>query len=194
MFISSKTLPKLMKDAFKGSGLKIGMIEGGFYISHPNNWEVLLATSAIPNKIKAVVIELYGNFPKFGELVLIRKDENPMEIPVLGYPVLKERYDACSHGAVSTKTIIIRGGKEYYLFQGDDRKIIMILRSHMDLIDCTEIDYDVEGEPVGPSYEDIQDGIFYRNATGILFIHAVIPVQTPLIDAYSRLNFEEEVL
>lgn len=192
MFLSSKNLPRAMKAAYKGPGLRIGMTEGGLYLAQPNNWEVLLLKSGLCNKIKSTVIELYGQFPRPGEVLQIRKGENAYPIPQL--PCLIERLDLAKQGAVSTKVILYLRGDEYWLFQGEEHEIIMIRREHLELIDCTEIDYDIEGEPIGPSYQDIREGIFYRNATGILYIHSVLAPELPLIEAMKNINFEEDEL
>lgn len=192
MFLSSKKLPKLMKEAYKGPGLRIGMIEGGLYMAWPNNWEVLLLKSSLCNKIKSTVIELYGQFPRQGEVLQIRKDDNVHEVPC--YPCLKDRLGEADHGAVSTRVILQAGGDEYWLFQGDSGEIVMVRRSHLELIDYTEINYDIEGEPIGPSYSNLNDGIFYQNATGILHIHTVLAPKIPLIEAMKTMEFKEDTL
>lgn len=192
MFLSSKILPRLMKAAFKGPGLRIGMVEGGLYLAQPNNWEVLLLKNSLGNKIKSTVIELHGQFPRPGEVLQIRKGEAAYPVPQP--PCLKERLGQAKQGAVSTKVILYLRGDEYWLFQGEEHEIVMIRREHLELVDCTEIDYDIEGEPVGPSYQDIREGIFYRNATGILHIHSVLPPELPLVEAMKNINFEEEEL
>lgn len=192
MFLSSKKLPRLMKEAYKGPGLRIGMTEGGLYLAWPNNWEVLLLKSSLCNKVKSTVIELYGQFPRQGEILQIRKDDNVHAVP--GFPCVKDRLREAKHGAVSTKVIIHAGGDEYWLFQGDGGEIVMVRRSHLELIDYTEINYDIEGEPIGPSYSNLNDGIFYYNATGILRIHTVLAPELPLIEAMKTMNFEEDTL
>ena len=82
MFLSSKILPRLMKAAFKGPGLRIGMVEGGLYLAQPNNWEVLLLKNSLGNKIKSTVIELHGQFPRPGEVLQIRKGEAAYPVPL----------------------------------------------------------------------------------------------------------------
>lgn len=192
MFLSSKNLPRLMKSAYKGPGLRIGMVGGGLYLAQPNNWEVLLSKNGLCNKVKSTVIELYGQFPKPAQVIQIRKGEKAYQVPQS--PLIQERLSAAGHGAVSTKVILYLRGEYYWLFQAEDGEIAMIRKEHLELIDCTEIDYDIEGEPVGPSYQDIREGIFYRNGTGILYIHSVLPPALPLVEAMKKINFEEDGL
>lgn len=74
MFLKPSEFKKLLEDAYKTSGFKlyntgIDMLITGDY------WIVQVRNNMMSNKIKSLIIELSGEFPKEGDQIVVRKGE-----------------------------------------------------------------------------------------------------------------------
>lgn len=154
MFLKSKKLRKLMKDACRTTGLVVGRISadpgneeiaGDYYIAGPF-WEVWFKNGYIPKEIKAQIVELASDIPEFGDQYRITKKEAQMEIVdslyyanYPGFSGLTDKYEKTHLDYDNMK-----------VFQNNMGKIKLLNAVIEDVIDITEIDPDMEKIPIGP--------------------------------------------
>lgn len=79
MFLNTSILTKMMKEAYKGPGLRLGKSNGALLIGG-SYWQCVTMLQAIPNKILGLVVELTGQIPEEGEQYLSTKNGNQEEI------------------------------------------------------------------------------------------------------------------
>lgn len=79
MFLNTSILTKMMKEAYKGPGLRIAKSKGALLIGG-SYWQCVTMLQAIPNKILGLVVELTGQIPEDGEQYLSTKNGNQVEI------------------------------------------------------------------------------------------------------------------
>lgn len=196
MFISTSQLSKLMKEAYKAGGIRIGNIEDGLNI-FAGSWGLWIDENHIPNKVKAVVMELAGELPTEGRVFKVSKED-----PVPQYElILDNRFclnslEKASDEPVS-KTGVMLDLKyaEYELLQNNrTKRITLINRKLMSLIDVSEIDYNIEGEPSGPCTGLSNEMYFWKNATCTLLICGTKPpVGNMVLSMLQKIDFEKEV-
>lgn len=195
MFISTTQLSKLMKEAYKGGGIRIGNIDGGLIV-FAGYWGLWIDENYIPNKVKAIVMELSGELPGDGKVFKVSKEEAApqYELTLNDYFYINHLQSVNKEPASKTGVIIDLKYSEYELLQiNRTKRIALINRKLMDMIDVTEINYDIEGEPSGPCTGLSSDMFFWRNATcTLLLLGTKPPEDNAVISALTRLDFEEE--
>lgn len=195
MFISSSHLKKLMSTAYKGGGIRIGYIDEG-YVIFGGNWGVWLDVSFIPNKVKAVIMELAGTLPEEGTLFSVSK-ERPMpqyEMDIHNYTHINILQREAKYPVTVTDVLLDKKHSLYSLLQVNaDKRLILMDMILMDLIDLSEIDYDQENLPAGPCTGISQGMYFWRNATTTLMLmgEAAKP-DNSIIAVLSAIDFEKE--
>ena len=75
MFITSQGFKKLINEAYKGYGLRIGNDGEGYYISG-GYWVIWIMHGWIPKKELASIIELTGEMPEPGQGFKATKEGN----------------------------------------------------------------------------------------------------------------------
>lgn len=79
MFITAAGFGKMVTEAFKGIGLRIGNDSTGLLIAG-NYWSMWIKEGKITKKAMAKIIELTGIIPEAGEMYLYTKEGNQMEM------------------------------------------------------------------------------------------------------------------
>ena len=74
MLIKVNYFKRMIKEAYKGSGLTVGASEHRYHIA-ADTWELTIDKKAMPNKAKAALVELIGKMPVTGEAIDASKDE-----------------------------------------------------------------------------------------------------------------------
>lgn len=194
MFVSTSKLVKFAKEAYKTGGIRFGNLDDGLVIIG-SSWGLWIDENYIPNKVKAIVMELAGTLPEKNTVFTVNKDDpRPQYELVLNDHLYINRVQQSSKNSViSTGTFLNLKFSEYELLQiACSKKIVMVNRKLMELIDFNEIDHDIENEPAGPC-TDYGGSFFWRNATCTLMLLGFkVPEDNPVINALERIDFEEE--
>lgn len=196
MFISTSNLKKLMNIAYKGPGIRIGHKDEG-YIILGSTWGVWIDEYHIPNKVKALIMELAGTLPNEDSIFIVSK-ANP--IPQYefdfnsNYFYLNRLQTKAKVPVFVTNILYDNNYKTYRLVQnGKSMQLTMIDIILYDLIDLTEMDIEVENTPSGPSTE-FNDSYYWRNATcTLLLLGTKVPENNKIIDALASVDFEKEM-
>lgn len=79
MFVNTKELKKLMKEAFKAEFLIVGSREDMYYIQG-SYWKMLCKKRFVPKEILGLIVELTGEIPGDGECYCAGKSGNQMQL------------------------------------------------------------------------------------------------------------------
>ncbi len=195
MFISTSQLSKLMKEAYKGGGIRIGNLEEGLMIMG-STWGLWIDENYIPNKVKAIVMELAGTLPAEESVFKVSKDEAApqYELTLDNYYYINQMELACKEPATRTGVYLDLKYCEYELLQVNHTGMIaMINRRLTELIDPGEIDHKVENEPSGPCTGLSNGMFFWKNATcTLMLLHTAAPEDNPVTNILSRIDFEKD--
>jgi hypothetical protein len=196
MFINSSHLKKLMTAAYKAGGIRIGYIDEG-YVIFGGKWGVWLDVNFIPNKVKAVIMELAGTLPEEGTLFSVSK-ERPipqLEMDIHNYTHINILQREAKYPVTVTDVLLDKKHSLYSLLQVNaDKRLILMDMNLMNLIDFSEIDYDQESLPAGPCTGVSQGMYFWRNATTtLLLLGDAAKTDNTLIAVLSAIDFEQEV-
>lgn len=173
MFITSQGFKKLINEAYKGVGLRIGNDGEGYYISG-GYWVIWIMHGWIPKKELASIIELTGEMPEPGEGFKATKAGNQYELP------WNEAYAAMTHAMeceeymeVTPMTLKYKNGQQARILQNPVNKtIVLIGERFIDIIDNTVVEYDKgEFQAEGPMISGKMQGIFWRNDTMALHVY-----------------------
>lgn len=75
MFIKQSIFKKLINASFKGKGLTIGhVMDKNAYVITSGWWMIWILKDFLPNKEKAMLIELVGELPTEGQIIQMTKD------------------------------------------------------------------------------------------------------------------------
>ncbi len=196
MFISTSQLSKLMKEAYRGRGIRIGNLEEGLVIIG-SSWGLWIDENYIPNKVKAIVMELAGTLPAEESVFKVSKGEAvpQYELTLDNYYYINRMEQISKESASRTGVYLDLKYCEYELLQVNHTgKIAMISRKLTELIDPGEIDYNVENEPSGPCTGLSSGMFFWKNATcTLMLLHSAVPEDNPVINILSKIDFEKEV-
>lgn len=159
MFLKADILKKLMKEAYKRSGLAIANTGKRIYIAG-SCWEVDILKERLPKTILAQIIELAGELPDAGTRFLSTKDGNQMEVGKTEEVVI----DGSAVKLTVTKLIILTDlGAVQRVLQNPFGKIILINNLAVGMVSANIIDAEKgECEPLGPLYAH-QKGVFWAN-------------------------------
>ena len=151
MFLKISIFKTLLKNAWKGAGLTVGIDGDGIYLMG-GYWSIWLEKTQMTKKAKAAIMELTGEFPPPGSAFKAWKDQNNQY-------EMSEVYDYDLYNP-NTKGFKIRYENTGVMFDGhrtdivvlqnqDTGKCIMVSRLIMDMVDINSRE---EGEslPTGP--------------------------------------------
>lgn len=172
MFITSTGFKRLIKEAYKGTGLHIGNDGDGYYISG-GYWVIWVRNGMIPKKELASIIELTGELPEAGEAFRANKEGNQYELP------WREAYDAmrnaleCEDAIKITPVILDQNWQQARILQNpSDGSITLINERFIDMIDNTVIDYENgETQAEGPMISKKVQGVFWYNTIMALHVY-----------------------
>ena len=138
MFTETQILKRLIKNAWKGSGLHVEhtsegwLAMGGFY------WQLEIDYRRINNKVKAQLIELVGELPEPGEAYLYRHKEDPQsEIPGTTFKALMHQWADQKNKEYEITNVLLKTSQDNLavLQCGDDK--LLIPEWAADLVDGT---------------------------------------------------------
>lgn len=148
MFLKPSIFKAMCSSAYKTSGLQIEHHADGVYAIGSSWWQVEVKDSMLSNKIKAIIVELIGDFPLTGEGYTYRKGEDgkcsiQMEIEGTIYQNLEKCYGISQEIYESTPLYITQTNVLCNILQNiDTGDKTFINAMYLNLIDCDQIDYD----------------------------------------------------
>lgn len=172
MFIKSTGFKKLINEAYKGGGLKIGNDGEGYYISG-EYWVIWIMEGWLPKKELASIIELTGEMPEPGESFRATKDGNQYELPWNeAYNTMGNAMDCQEYMRITPLTLKYTTGQQARILQNPDNKTIVLINDKFtDMIDNTVVEYENgESAPEGPMISGKMQGVFWRNDTMALHV------------------------
>lgn len=196
MFISAKALTKQIKDQYK-TNLRIGYLQDGLVIIG-GEWAVWMDYEYVPNKIKGAIVELAGGLPSKGKLFSLSKSNPDPQYEIIS-PDIEELFSGIddADNKLNLSPIILDAHEPMRLMQTLDplQRIVEVRLRYLDLVDLSELDYDIEGEPTGPCYaEDPYGKIYWYNDIAKLFVMPYGKRDNPLFSILSEVKFDERLL
>lgn len=166
MFITSQGFKKLINEAYKSVGLRIGNDSNGYYISG-SFWTIWIKNGMIPKKELAAIIELTGELPEQGEAFLANKGGNQYELSYSDTYNVMENAIMCEEEMDITPLILDYEGVQARILQNPNNgTIVLINERFVKMIDNTVIDYEKgETQAQGPMIQGKMQGVFWRNNT-----------------------------
>ena len=172
MFFKLSVFKKLLKDAYKGSGLTVnrtavpdeyGGVREGIYLQG-RHWAMWIDLEAMPKEAKAAVVELCGELPELEKPFTAQENEiNQYEIERMEYMNLLERARSAKTKFKVSGMMIKKGASAVRLMQlPETGRIAMIAEIFMDLIDIDSMSAEAgEVIPLGPLAENPDSSLFY---------------------------------
>ena len=150
MFLNKTVFKKMIKSAFNGGGLTVGLVYDGLVLSN-GYWVTYTEIGSVPNWVKAAVMEYAGELPKAGTIFRAAKNEPiQYEIAENQYYNLPERFAEARYPFADTKITVTTNTNEFRLLQKQmDSSIICLQESLANVIDLRELGN--ENAPMGPS-------------------------------------------
>lgn len=171
MFIKTAGFKKLIKEAYKGSGLRIGNTGNGLYIGG-SYWVMQVKTGHIPKEKLAAIIELIGGIPLEGENMQIDKSGEQYELQGNDLYNVIENAQSCTESLEVTDIIIEfpHGGQARALQHKETGFIRLVSEQFIKMIDNKEVN-EREGHSKyeGP-FTGRLPGIFWRNNIMALYV------------------------
>lgn len=113
MFTETKILKKLIKNAYKGSGLHVEHTDKGWLAISGWWWRLEIGYLELSNEIKAQLVECIGEIPEPGEAYLYIKRTDPQsEIPGTTYINLLEKWTQCQT-EYSITNVVLRTADDF---------------------------------------------------------------------------------
>lgn len=193
MFLDLNKTIKFIKQAYR-KNLRIGNIEGKTIITS-GYWLIAIENDKVPNKIKAIIMELAGELPKPGILFEVTKEYSNPQICINKelYLSIMDNVKKANHKMYMTPLSLTNGTR---LLQTQiDGMVDMhgVSEEYLSMIDKTCIDHDIEGEPTGPCcIEGGVMGIYWYNSSGMVVIYPIRLPDSEMINALCTVDFKED--
>lgn len=196
MFISTNALSKMIKDQYK-TNLRVGYLQDGLVIIG-GEWAVWMDYEYVPNKIKGTIVELAGGLPGKDKLFSLSK-EYPEPQHEIVTPDIIELFSEINiaDNKLNISPIILDTYDSMRLLQTQDplQNIVEVREKYLMLVDLSEVDLDIEGQPTGPCYaEDPYGKIYWYNDIGMLYVMPSKKRENPLFSILSEVKFDDKLL
>lgn len=164
MFIKETTLKKLMKNAYKGSGLMVHNNAGDILIQG-TSWILVFYDGNIPKEIKGELIKFVGDLPKKGEAFRITDDGNQMAIDLINDSLFGEPEAEWN----ITNLMYDGSGGTYRIVENSETKEKkMIADLYIDMVDLSKLDEN-EPAPDGPYIPEGVPNCMIWNSDTVLY-------------------------
>lgn len=197
MFLNKTKLKRIIKDAGKRGQLRVGYIYGGLVIC--NGYLITWTERGYePNWLKAAVMEAAGRLPEIGELFKVQDDQtSQLEMADNDVMNLPQMYMDSKEAFVVTPVLIESTGSHFRFLQHKQSRNIVAISEHLyDMIDRSELDWNIENPPVGPSARMEQGSLFvWKNeysAYAITKTDLGTDACSKVIETLSLIKFEGE--
>ncbi len=185
MFLSTKIVNKLIKEAFK-TGLVIAATEESIHLEG-TYWMIDIKKDFLPKEIMAKIIELTGRIPEAGERVVANKDGWQYEVGVLE---IEKEFDGKRLEATNVSIKSVWGIYQRVL-QDENGKMYLINDVFIDMTKGTELE---EGEefPEKPLYNE--SGVEWKNNAGALYVRFRQDMQHErILEEMTKIDLTEDV-
>jgi len=192
MFLNISKFTSLVKKAYK-TRLTIGDIDNGLLIMAPR-WGVWIRTEFVPNKIKAIVMELAGELPEYGEVFEISKaNPDPQIVEGQSLRSVLEAAGKADESLTVTSLVLNTLDRDVRLLQHKNSILTGIPEEQFQMINKYAIDYDIEGEPTGPCCIDYGGLIYWYNSIGIVFMQSanIKVADRTILKALEQVDFKK---
>lgn len=172
MFVTSQGFKKLINEAYKGIGLRVGNNGEGYFIAG-GYWVIWIKNGCIPKKGLASIIELTGELPEPGEAFKATKEGNQYEVPWNEmYNAMGNAEECKEHVDITPLTLKYRTGQQARILQNpSNNTIILINERFIDIIDNTAVEYsNGEIQAEGPMISGRMQGVFWKNNIMALYV------------------------
>ena len=173
MFLKSSGFKKLINEAYKGVGLRIGNDGEGYYLSG-GYWVIWVRKGYIPKKELASIIELTGELPQPGTGFKATKSGNQYEMQFNDAFSAWGNAMECDEMVEITPLILkYTSGQQARILQNTKNGSIMLINERfVEMIDNTAINYeDGETQAEGPLIHRKYQGAFWRNERMALYVY-----------------------
>lgn len=192
MFLDISKFTGMMKQAYKNSGLTIGYLNEGIVITS-GYWVVWLRDEQMPNKIKAMIVELCGFVPDQQMMFYISKDNpNPqykIETTDKVLDMLESYRDA--ENKLHITPVLLLEGIDVRLLQTSTRDLVGVNEAYFGIIDPTNVDYGQESMPTGPCFKSSPNsGIYWHNENCIVILLPARIKGDNIAEALRVVNFD----
>lgn len=173
MFLKQTMFERLIKEAYKGSGLYVACTNSDtnklIYVIAGSWWVLWIGTEWITKEAKASIIKLCGDLPEPGMAYRARKDcPEQLAMDDQYNPCLND-YGKCGPVLRKTKLMAICTGLHVRVLQQPNGKIYLMQQSICDLIDKKAVVHEEgEQEPVGPNIGENGKCVYWRNNVATL--------------------------
>lgn len=196
MFLKTAGFKKLIKEAYKGSGLKIGNTGDGIYLSG-GYWVIWIRKGQIPKEKLAAIIELIGELPESGMAFSATSDGQQYELPWNDYYDAMANAERCGQEIEVTKVMIETKQRTVCraLQSPETGAVCLINEKFIQMLDNGAVD-DRNGhtEAEGPLGGN-SPGVFWKN--NVMALH-VWPISDddlhPLIEYLEAININGDVV
>lgn len=188
MFIKPNALKKLMKEAFKGGGLRVAKMEGRLYLAG-SYWAVECQMDRVQWSILAALIEMTGQIPEEGEKYRAEPGGNQYE----EFLETKIQKDEAAEELVMTDLVIMeKYGIPVRILQNPCTGAIELVQNRIaDMIDDEEAAKNQEENPDGPMLS--RGGLLWENETGALLVgRCELKNKDSLLHCLEKINLLEE--
>ena len=164
MFITSAGFKRLINEAYKGAGLKIGNDGAGYYLAG-GYWAMWIEKGCIPKKELGAIIELTGELPEAGSGFQATKSGNQYEMQDNQYYRVMENASQCEDVLEVTSLILEQTYEQARILQDPKNLTITLINERfIKMIDNTVVQYqDGEIQAEGPMICGKMQGVFWRN-------------------------------
>jgi hypothetical protein len=194
MFVNLTKLTKLTKEAHKFE-LIIADIDDHTIITS-RQWLVSIGNEFVPNKVKALIMELAGFLPPADTVYKIGKDieaENITSTCLTTITRLIKNAELSNIKFSVTPVIDDRYAPVRLLQNTQTSQIAAIPENQYQMIDKNCIDYEIEGEPTGPCSNVNTGPLYWFNSIGLVMIAASnLAASNPLLKALTAVDFSED--
>ncbi|HWQ29475.1 MAG TPA: hypothetical protein VN549_00680 [Negativicutes bacterium] len=191
MFLDIPKFTGILKSAYKNSGLTIGYLNEGLVVSS-GYWIIWLRAENIPNKIKALVVELCGFIPESQMMFYISKDNpNPqykIETADRIQDMIEDFRDADKKLHITP--VVLLEGFDVRLLQTPTRVLVGMNEAYFGIIDPSNVDYGQESMPTGPCFREAPEtGIYWHNENCIVIVFPAKVRNTEVAEALQKVDF-----
>ncbi len=189
MFLKPQILKRLMKKAYKSSGLVIGNT-GTQYFLQGGSWRFLCNKEYVPKTILAQIIELAGELPDKGECFSANKDGNQMEMN----PMEVEVPNGAEEIEISDLILLGKSGNPQRVLQFKmTGHIYLVNDTYIQMIDKNECDFDDGETAPGEPYCHTDHGVFFCNGTMTLqILFRVDDFHVKLLDSLKNFDLTDK--
>lgn len=193
MFIKTAGFKRLLKEAYKGAGLRIGAAADGVYLSG-GYWVIWVKRSEIPKEKLAAIIELVGELPEEGEAYRATKDGQQYELAWNELYNAMEKARHCTCGLKITRIMLggRTGAASRVLQYAQTGRIRLVDEGLVRMIDGNEVDIKRgHTQPEGPMGGNLPGVSWHNNIMALHIMGRTDDASTRLVQFLEGIDINE---